>query len=308
VAPPVTLPRSRFVSLAVLALGLLTAGGCGERSEPLGELVQPYPVTVQGAGERPTAVEERPRRIVALDPGSAELLRTLGVRRGLVGAPAGVRAGRRASVVVSRTGQVDVDEVVRLEPNLLVATPATDALDVALAQRESGAALYVQPDSSLDDVLRGALELGFLVGEPVDARQLTSRIRRQVERVESRVAGEPIVTVFVDTGFFITIPARSLLGDLIDRARGESIAGAAPGPDPFPVSRLERLDPDVYLATRESRVTLESLRADPRTARLSAVQEGRFVLLPSDLVLRPGPRVGRALERVARALHPDAFD
>ena len=29
--------------------------------------------------------------------------------------------------------------------------------------------------------------------------------------------------------------------------------------------------------------------------------------LPADLVARPGPRVGDALERVARALHPNAF-
>jgi iron complex transport system substrate-binding protein len=111
----------------------------------------------------------------------------------------------------------------------------------------------------------------------------------------------------VDTGFFITIPQRSLLGDLIRRARGESAAGAAPGPEPLSRSRLRELDPDVYLATSESRVTLRSLRADPRTTELTAVQEGRFVLLPSDLVLRPGPRIGRALEQVARALHPDAF-
>jgi hypothetical protein len=37
------------------------------------------------------------------------------------------------------------------------------------------------------------------------------------------------------------------------------------------------------------------------------MREKRFAVLPSDLVLRPGPRLGQALARVARALHPDAF-
>jgi hypothetical protein len=36
------------------------------------------------------------------------------------------------------------------------------------------------------------------------------------------------------------------------------------------------------------------------------VRERRVEILPSDLVTHAGPRVGEALERVARALHPDA--
>lgn len=281
------------------------AVGCGERSEPLGEVVQPYPVTVQGGGDQPTVVEEPPRRIVALDAGSAELLRALRVGRRLVGVPAGVDAGRRAREVVGPTGQVDVRRVVRLDPDLIVATPGADAVDVGLAQRESGARVYIQPDASVQEVLRSTTELGFLVGEPVRARQLRARMRSEVERVESRVAAEPVASAFVDTGFFVTIPERSLVGDLIRRARGESVAGAA-GPEPFPRERLQRLDPDVYLAT-DPRITLRRLRADPETAELTAVQEGRFAHLPSDLVFRPGPGIGEALEQVARALHPDAF-
>jgi ABC-type Fe3+-hydroxamate transport system substrate-binding protein len=54
-------------------------------------------------------------------------------------------------------------------------------------------------------------------------------------------------------------------------------------------------------------VTLASLRRDPRTAKLTAVEKARFRVLSSDLVQRAGPYVAQALERVARALHPDAF-
>jgi iron complex transport system substrate-binding protein len=293
--------------LAPLVLAVLAVSGCGERAEPLGDVPQPYPVTVDGAGEQPTVVEDAPARIVALDPGSAELLLALEVGRKLVGMPAGVENGRGIRTVVTRTGQVDVKEVARLEPDLLVATPSSDLVDVSQAERESGAVLYVQPDSSVDEVMRGTLELGLLVGQPVQARRLVAAVQGQIERVESRLAETEEVTAFVDTGFFITISERSLLGDLIRRARGRSVAGAAPGPDPFPLPRLRTLDPDVYLATSESRVTLKSLRTDPRTAELEAVRSGRFALLPSELVLRAGPRIGRALERVAQALHPDVF-
>ncbi|MGH3034320.1 MAG: ABC transporter substrate-binding protein [Gaiellaceae bacterium] len=292
--------------LLLLTAAAALAAGCGERSEPLGEVAQEYPVTVQGAGEEATVLGERPRRIVALDPGSAELVYALAEARRVVGVPAGLaRSG--ADGVVSRTGQIDIGEVARLEPDLIVAASSTDLLSVSRAQRETGAALYVQPASSVEDVERAALELGFLVGEPPAARELVRSIRRNVEGVEEQLVGVETVTVFVDTGFFTTISSRSLLGDLVRRAGGESVAGETPPDEPFPIRRLVRLDPDVYLATSDSRVTLAELRNDPIASRLTAVKQGRFVVLPSDLVLRPGARVGKALLRVARALHPDAF-
>ncbi|HSK16624.1 MAG TPA: ABC transporter substrate-binding protein [Gaiellaceae bacterium] len=298
---------------ATAALLVLGAVGCGERSEPLGELEQPYPVTVPGAGEQPVVIRERPERIVALDAGAAELVIALGARDRLVGVPAGIARGERprqapaaAAEVVSRAQQVRVSEIVRLEPDLIIATPAVDILDVTAAQRESEAALYVQPTSSVDDVVRATIELGFVVGEPVAARELAAQIRGQVAQIEEQVASQPVVTTFVDTGFFIPIQGRSLGGDLVRRARGESVAGESPGREPFPLNRLRRLDPQVYIATSDSRVTLGTLRSDPRTAQLGAVRERRVVVVPSDLLSRAGPRVGRALELVAEALHPDA--
>lgn len=293
--------------LPLLAIGALLFTACGERGEPVGELPQPYPVTVRGGGDRATTLERRPDRIVALDPGSAELIAALGSGQQLVGVPARIQAPGNPKVVVSRTGQVDVDAVVQLEPDLIVSTSAIDQLDSTRAERQSGATLYVQPNSSVNDVLRGTIELGFLLGEPVQARRLAARLEAEVSEVEAKVAGEPTVSVFVDTGFFITIPERSLLGDLIRRAGGKSVAGETPGPDPIPPERLLQLDADVYLATSDSRVTLSQLRSDNQTARLTAVRKSRFAVLPSRLVIPPGPRVGQALERIARALHPDAF-
>lgn len=291
----------------LVALALLVAG-CGQREEPTGELGVEYPVTVRGAGEDSAVIESRPGRIVALAPGSAGILiRLLGDRR-LVGVPADTDgAPRQAQRVASSSGQVAVSAVAELEPDLIVATRATDPVDVSLAQRQTGAVLYEQPASSVNDVERAIVELGFLVGEPVAARRLAGEIEDEVTAVQRVIAGEPVTTVFVDTGFFVTVPARSLLGDLVRRAGGRSVGGPTPGFEPFGLDELARRDPDVYLATSDSRVTLKRLRDDPRTRGLTAVREGRFVVLDAALVTTAGPEIAQALEAVARALHPDAF-
>ena len=115
------------------------------------------------------------------------------------------------------------------------------------------------------------------------------------------------MSVFVDTGFFITVSDRSLLGDLVMRAKGASVAGPSPGPGPFPLSDLRDANPQYVLTTSDSDTTLETLRANPVTANLAAVRKKRVEVVPAALVQRAGPRVAQGLEAIARALHPDAF-
>jgi ABC-type Fe3+-hydroxamate transport system substrate-binding protein len=286
----------------------LAGAGCGERAEPLGTLAQPYPVTVQGAGDQPTVLQGLAQRIVALDPGSAELLVALGAGDRLVGVPAGVRVpGAKPEKVVRRTGTIDVDGVTTLKPDLIVATQTADQLDVARIQRATDAAVYIQPAASLRNVEQGAVDLGFLVGAAPEARQLVGRIQQDVATIQQKLADVPPVPVFVDTGFFITVSDRSLLGDLVKRAKGTSVAGPSPGPGPYPLADLRDANPQFFLATSDSDTTLESLRANPVTADLAAVRKKRVVIVPADLVTRAGPRVAQGLEAIARALHPDAF-
>jgi iron complex transport system substrate-binding protein len=287
----------------------LVGTACGERQEPTGPIAQSYPVSVHGAGDRPTVLKQRPERIVALDAGVAETLIAIGAGDRLVGVPDGMATGpaSKAAEVVRQTGQVNIDAVATVKPDLIVATPNMDELDVARAGREAGAAVYVQPSNSILNVEEGTIDLGFLVGEAARARQLVGRIERQVAEVDDRLTGVSPTSVFVDTGFFITVPERSLLGDLVARAKGRNVAGASSGLGPFPLAELVRANPDVYLATSDADVTIAGLKEHPQLRKLRAIKKRRVEIVPVELVTRPGPRIGQGLLAVARALHPDAF-
>jgi iron complex transport system substrate-binding protein len=283
------------IAIAICALTILAAGtACGERAEPTGAGVRIYPVTVQGAAEGPTALAETPQRIVPLGRGPHQILRALGLEP------------RTVTVDDSLVGLPLVAQIKKARPDLIVASTDVDPLDLARARSATNAAVYVTPDSSIGDVERAIGDVGLLTGRPVAARRVTAGIQRARRRVTARLSGTSEVPTFIDVGGFSTIGSRSLLGSIVEAAKGKDIAGPSPEQGPFPLKRLASIDPQAYVALSESGTTLAQLRANRVTKKLAAVRSGRFGIVASRLA-QPGPGVGKALVAVARILHPDAF-
>jgi ABC-type Fe3+-hydroxamate transport system substrate-binding protein len=272
--PPVGVRRTSRAAAAAVALGaLLILTGCGQRSEPTGAAVPLYPITVSQPSGAPIVVKKQPRKVVALTPQAASILSSL------VG-----------HTVEPQRSPGDAD--------LVVTTPES------LSPRTPG--VYIAPDDSVDDVERALTELGLLIDKPIRARDLVADIRAKRKLVHDHLQGVKPVTVYVDTGFFITVSTNTYLGDLITEAGGTNVAGPVPQAGPFSLNKLLQIDPDYYLATSDSGTKLADLRRDPRTRRLKAVRDGHFAVLGAK-VTEPGGETGSELLAVARYLHPDAF-
>lgn len=265
----------------ILACGLV-AVGCGERSEPVGPAEELFPVTVATA-ERPLTIPSPPRRIVVLEGGSESILAALD-----------------APVVASNVAVADLEA---LRPDLVIAPSATT--DRALSRAAAvGAPVYVMHDTSITEVERAITQLGLIVAEPSAARRLVRGIERQRQRLGRRLRGTPRTTVFVDFGDRLTASDNTLVGDLIRETRGRNVGGGIPEGLPVPIGELLALDPEVYVSVGGP--TLKQLQRDTRTRRLRAVRSGR-VHVVDERLLSASPALAQGLDRLARALHPDAF-
>jgi cobalamin transport system substrate-binding protein len=268
---------------------LLGATACGERSEPTGAGAGLYPVTIT-TGDRPITIAKPAERIAVLDAASEEMVSRLG-------------AGPR---IVATAPSVAVDVLRRAKPDLIVASDSISERELSRAAAATHAQVYLAPGDSIRQVERAITQLGLLTGTPVQARKLVRSIEQKRQTVEAALAGRPSVSVFVDTGLMTTAPDQSLIGDVIREARARNVAGADAEAGPVDPAQLAQLDPDIYAVTSDTKTTLADLRASPQTRRLRAVRNGRFVVIDADLLV-PGPRIGDALEEVARLLHPNAF-
>jgi ABC-type Fe3+-hydroxamate transport system substrate-binding protein len=278
----------RFAPLAALAAAVLLAAGCGERSEPTGAAVSPYPVTVEdAAGPASVALASRPARVAALDKEALAILRGLGAT---------------ATLAADPNGNPRVAQLVAMKPDLIVAGPSNDALQLRRLHDQIDAPFYVTGGDSLVSVERAISELGLLTDTAVRARELVAAIHTAEANV-SAPAQRP--SVYVDLGYLGTAPSDSYVGDLLRAAGAQDVVGPNADTGPLTPQQIAKLDPQIWLASSDAGVTLAQLRKDPVLRKVAAVRSGRFATVPSRL-LDPGPQAAEALTAIAAAIHAGA--
>lgn len=282
-----------------------------------------YPLTLTDDAGREVVIEDVPERIVSVAPSNTEIVcaldacdRIVGVNDFRDGFPADVLAAiEDVPDVASFTG-VDREAVVDLEPDLVLAagnelTPSADIEALA----ELGLPVLVLYPESLDEVYA---DIG-LVGEALDAQPeaaaVVADMQDRVAAVEEAVAGEEAPRTFYEVGVaggtIYTAGEDSFLAALIEAAGGEPITGDAVT-TAIQLEELVAADPELILlgdAAYDPSITAESVAERQGWDDMTAVQEGRVLPLPEDvLITRPGPRIVEGLEALARAIHPGALD
>jgi iron complex transport system substrate-binding protein len=252
-----------------------------------------------------------PQRIVSLTPALTEILFAVGAGDRVVGVTQYCDYPPAAKTKPKVGGYVNpsVESVLALKPDLVVVSPGPGNRDAALAMRRAGLRLEIVPAETLEESLAAIELVARLAGAEATGRELAGAVRARLDAVAARVALVPRVrTLFcVQTDPIIAAGRDTLPSQLLELAGGVNVIAA---------SRYPRLDVEAATAARpdlilQSRMDLAS--GDPhaedsfwkRWPSIPAVANGRVVVLPDDLTLRPGPRVADAAEELAAILHGD---
>jgi iron complex transport system substrate-binding protein len=257
---------------------------------------------------RDVRIAADPQRIVSLDPGLTESAFALGASSAVVavsGHESYPPSARKRPHALTAAGALRLRFLRSLHPDLVLASAFTSATQAQSLSRRLSAPVYVAASSTLDGLLHDVLELGIMTGRSSRGRRLAAQLRSRVGDVRAAVASFPRRRVFVDRGFFYTIPPQSLAADLINVAGGVDVAADAEPGQPYPPRKLRRARPQVYLALIDSGTTLAGLARSPALRNLPAVRHHRFAVIPARTIEDSGPRAVDSLETLARAIHPD---
>jgi len=296
------LTRSRAWLAAEVLLAALTV------SAPAAAAVQ----VTDGTG-RTLSLPAPPRRIVSLVPGVTEMLYAIGAEDRLVGRTdfCDYPPAARRKPSVGGTVSPNLEALVALKPDLVVATSAGNSDETRRQLERLHVPLYLVDPHGLSDVFRTLTRLGALADREARAAEVVAALEGRVRAVAARVAARPRPRVlYVVWPEPLIVPGRgAAVTELIELAGGASVS--ADGPEGYPRYSVEAAvarGPEVIILARHGAGTAPYAREKwERFADLPAIRAGRLHAVDGDLFHRFGPRVVDALEILARLLHPEAF-
>ncbi|MFO0761353.1 MAG: helical backbone metal receptor [Byssovorax sp.] len=282
--------RAFLAGLGALALG--AASGCGRRAP-----------SASGA------------RVVSISPSTTEAVFAIGAGAMVVGRSRYCDYPPEVERLPAVGGFADpnVEAIVALAPSLVIGAhgPAGPALDQALSAHHI--ATFFPETESIAQIEHMLRDLGEKLGHQAGAAAAVAAIEQARSQVRAAVAGKPRArAVFLfDTSPIVGAGPGSFPDELIAEAAGENLIREGGAYPTLSIERLLALDPDVILDGASTghdggdAARIAALRTAPGFRDLRAVREGRIRPLTSNLVLRPGPRIGQGLIALARALHGD---
>jgi iron complex transport system substrate-binding protein len=235
-----------------------------------------------------------PRRIVTLAPSLTELVFALGEGGRVVGVTRyDDLPEAKALPRVGGFNDPSAEAVLALKPDAIFTPPSPGNRGPVEALARLGVSVLVLPLDTVADVLAAIETAGRALGARERATHVRARIERERERVRGEARGRARVKAALLVGAEPLVAAgpTSYAGELLADAGAENVAK---GEVPFPMLSAESLltsAPEVILVA-------PGMGAELRVPGLRA----RVVTLPSDAVLRPGPRIVQALEELQRAL------
>ena len=233
-------------------------------------------------------------RIVSLAPHLTELVYAAGGGKRMVGAvdysdfPPQARALPR----VGSDAHINLESVLALRPDLIVAWPNPGSVRAINRLAELGLPVFRSEPRELEDIAIALERLGALAGTGAQAQRAAHAFRARKAELEKRYAGRPKVRVFYQVWDrpLLTVNGDHVISKVIALCGGENVFAGLPLIAPeVDAEAVLRANPEVILTSRAGEVP----KWLPRT---------RSYVVPADLIQRHTPRLLDGAEHVCRAL------
>jgi iron complex transport system substrate-binding protein len=284
--------------LAAAAATLVLLAACGDDD-----------VSTEGSDTTSAGAAAAPERIVSMSATATEMLFAVGAGDQVVAVDDQSNFPADAPKTELSALEPNVEAIAAHDPDLVVVSD--DGLSASLEELDIDV-LVAPAAQDLDDVYDQLLDLGEATGHEDEAEDVVDDLRSEIEALAAEVPEreEPLSYYHELDSTLYSVTSGTFIGALYEIAGLENIADAADADGQsggYPQLSAEYLvdaDPDlVFLAdTKCCAQTLETFAARPGFADLTAVTEGRVVLLDDDVASRWGPRIVDLLRQIVETV------
>ncbi|QVW22725.1 cobalamin-binding protein [Pseudomonas hormoni] len=244
-------------------------------------------------------------RVVSLAPSLSEIVVELGSTDLLVGV---LDAGDRPAELkdlpsVGRYGQLDMERLLSLKPDLLLLWPAS----VGPAQREQLKRLniptYVADSHNLEQLTAQIETIALQLGRPERGIALASDLRQRLDALRQRYRRDEPLRVFYQVWDrpLYTVGGGQIISDALQVCGARNVFADLTLPAPqVSVEAVLQRNPEVILASDQAQ--LEAWKAWPQVA---AVAQGQLRLVTDKGLERPSGQMIEATAKLCQVIAPD---
>jgi iron complex transport system substrate-binding protein len=284
--------------LAAAAATLVLLAACGDDD-----------VSTEGSDATAGSAAAAPERIVSMSATATEMLFAIGAGDQVVAADDQSNFPADAPKTDLSALEPNVEAIAAHDPDLVVVSD--EGLSAGLEELDIDV-LVAPAAQELLDVYEQLLDLGEATGHEDEAEEVVEQVRGDLEALAAEVPerDEPLTYYHELDSTLYSVTSGTFIGALYEIAGLENIADAADAEGQsggYPQLSAEYLvdaDPDlVFLAdTKCCAQTLDTFAARPGFGDLTAVTEGRVVLLDDDIASRWGPRIVDLLRQIVETV------
>ncbi|MGE7674651.1 ABC transporter substrate-binding protein [Lysinibacillus sp. NPDC094403] len=314
--------KLQWLSVLMLALVLV---GCGAKEDTKKDAISKEDQQVEKTSykvkdDRGVEVEfdAVPKTIVSLQPSNTEILFALGVGDKIVGATEYDSYPEEAQKIerVSDTVKFNSERILALKPDVVIAytTGGDDEnLNALKGLEDAGIKVFaIQSAKSFDDVYGDIQQIATVMGIKDKGDKLDKDIKAKIAEVQAKVKD-----VKEPKNIYLEISPKP---DLYTAGSGtfqQEILNAANVKNVFAdlKSWAKVSEEDIIAKNPEVILTTVNYVKDPAAEILSrdgwnsitAIQNKAVYYIDTDISNRPGPRIGEAVELIAKAAYPELF-
>jgi iron complex transport system substrate-binding protein len=263
---------------------------------------------------------ENPTRIISLAPSLTETVYALGLDDRLVGVTTYCNYPPEAKILPRIGAMLDThyEAILALRPNLVLTTPPQDEQRSRLEKLNIATCTFAQDTTG--EIFSSILAVGRLGHAEGKAQNLVKELERDFKKIQTALEGLPRPKTLViigrnyesdSVGQVFIASREDFLSQLVRAAGGRPVGVESAIAYPS-LSRegLIRLNPEVILdlapgMDKKNFSRKQLLEPWQKLTSIDAVKNKRVHLLTDDYLVIPGPRMGLALEDMARAIHPE---
>jgi iron complex transport system substrate-binding protein len=270
-----------------------------------------FPFIKTDATGTEVTVKNEPKRVVVLQPSAAQTMWEIGAREKVVGMPVGpyttyLNSSKNRTDIKTEDYSTNIEKVVALKPDLVL---APNVVRNATVQKLRSAGLTVykfRPSDSIKDIYAKTILTGKLVGACQGAHERVAKMKETVSSIKAAVEGRERPRVLYLMGGGYTAGKGTFINEIIQIAGGDNIAANVG------ITGYDQINPEVVIKQNPEWIIISSgaPKIPNRTAYqvTTALRKNQTVVVNSNYISQPAPRVVIPMKKLARTFHPEAFE